>query len=323
MIAKQILTAFFAATTIFLSVNANGQTYPQRLVRLVVPYGPGTAVDITARYIADRLAQTWGKPVIVENKAGAAGIIGTEMVARAAPDGYTLLFTGAGHVSNVAAYAKLPYDPIKDFQPIVRASSSYMVLVVAKASPVNSMSELIGYIRARPGQIYYGSAGTGNMTHLAANQVVLAAGVSAVNVPYKTHSQALVDTLGGQVFMTFVGLATALPHIASGAVKPLAVTGLKRSRSLPNVPTLDESGLSGVEVVSKLIVLGPTGTPAHAVQRISEAIMGIARSSEFSEFVVKQGLEPDVAPPDVLARDLPVEIELWRNLFRSSGVEPQ
>ncbi|MGD9944024.1 MAG: Bug family tripartite tricarboxylate transporter substrate binding protein [Burkholderiaceae bacterium] len=302
---------------------ALAQPYPERPVRIIVPYGQGTALDVAGRFLADRLSARWKQPVIIENKVGASGIIGTEAVARAAADGYTLLFTSSGHVSNATAYAKLPYDPLGDFRPIVQAGASYLVLVVPKSSPVGSVDELLRYLQARPGQVNYGSAGTGNMTHLAGQQLAIAAGVPANAIQYKTHPQALMDTLSGQVFMTFVGLATAAPHIQSGAVKALAVSGPRRSQSLKDVPTLIESGLKDTEIISKFYLLGPAKLPRAIVDKVSADVLDIVRSDEFAQFTLQQGLERDAATADELAVKLPQEQALWARMLRSAGVTPQ
>ncbi len=321
---RTVMTLGVAALLCATTRVGLAQDFPARPVRFVVPYAQGTALDITARYVADRLARKWGQGVVVENKVGASGIIGTEAALRAPPDGYTLLFTSlSGHVSNATLFTKLPYNPLTDIRPVVQVASSYLVLVVPKSSPVSSIKELSDYMRARPGQLNYGSAGQGNMTHLAAIRLTEAIGAQANNVPYKTHTQALVDTLSGQVFMTFVGVATAAPQVASGAAKALGVTGLKRSSAMPNVPTLAESGIPNAEIVSKLAILAPKGTPDPVVTRVSEAVLEITRSDDFGRFLEQQGLESDTATPEQLAAGIPKEAELWAALIRSSGVQPQ
>ena len=293
--------------------QAYAEEFPTRPIRIIVPTGAGTGTDLTARNLAVGMSKTLGQPVVVENKLGAGGVIGTEIVAKAAPDGYTLLFTYAAHYSN-QWIEKTPYDAVSDFEPIARLAVSALVLVVGANSPYHTVQELIAAARKQPGKLTYGSAGTGTTSHMAAALFSKMAGVDLVHIPYKAPSQAAVDAAGGQVDMTFGGLATSLPMIKAGRLRVLAVTTDKRSANLPDVPTLSESGLPGYENSSPVWAFAPRGTPLSIVNVLSGALVKAASTPEFKEFCFAQGIDVDIQGAAQCRADAPKELAKWKAL---------
>lgn len=299
--------------------SALAQTYPSRPITLIVPFSPGTGADVAGRMVAGELAKRWQVAVPVENKVGANGIIGAGYVANAAPDGYTLLSTASTHLVNAALRKNLPYDTVKDFKPIVRFSDTMLVLVVSKDSPVNSLQELIAYAKARPGELNYASGGNGSALHLAGALLNSMAGTNIIHVPYKGGSQALTDTIAGRVFMSFTAVATAASQVKGGKLKAIGVSGLKRSKSMPDVPTLDEAGLRGFEVVAWSGLLAPANTPDPICRKISDAVVEIASSPAFAENMIKQGVEVNVVGIDAFPALFAAEAVRWAKIVAISG----
>lgn len=300
---------------------ALSQTYPSKPVLVIAPFSPGTAVDLVGRVVADGLSKDLQTPVVLENRLGASGQIGTAAVAKAPADGYTLLFTSAAHYINKSLYSRLSYDPDKDFKPIGRMSSTALVLVVPKSSPVNSVQELIAYARARPGQLNYSSAGSGSTTQLPAALFNSMAGIQVTHVPYKSGGQALTDVIGGQVFMTFTAVASALPHVKAGTLKALAVTGPHRTFSMPDVPTIAQSGLTGYEFLSWNAMFAPAGTPDAVVARIEASLKKIAESPDFQQRMRDAGLELDSSFGPAFAASLQKEAPMLAKLVELSGAK--
>src|SRR5438552_13835540 len=254
--------ALAALRTVCVS-GASAQTYPTRPIRLVVPFPAGGTTDILAREVGQRLSMTLGQPVVIDNRPGAAGNIGADLVAKSAPDGYTLLMGTVGtHAINASLYAKMPYDHVKDFAPIILVAGVPNVLVVNPSLPVNSVQELIAYAKANPGKLNFASSGPGTSIHLSGELFKVMAGVQMTHVPYKGSAPALQDLLGGQVQLMFDNLPPSLPHIKAGKLRALAVTSVARSPALPDVPTIAESGLPGFEASSWFGILVPAGTPS-------------------------------------------------------------
>lgn len=299
------------------------QSFPSKPIRLVVPTSPGTATDLTARYLAEHLMRELGVSVLVENKAGANGIIATDSVAKSPPDGYTLLVAASTHYINQALYSKLPYDPVADFAPIARVNAAYLVLVTAKSFPVTSVAELTAKMRAQRGAITYASAGSGSSTHLAATLMTSMLGVEALHVPYKGGAQALSDTIGGQVQFSFTAIAQAATHIKADKLTALAITGARRNRSLPNVPTLAQSGLAGYEIASKLGLMAPRGLPAEALDRLGAVLAKIVSDKAFADFCEAQGLEVDYADALAYAGAADKELQYWRRIVTISGAKAE
>jgi tripartite-type tricarboxylate transporter receptor subunit TctC len=273
--------------------------YPSRPVRLVVPFAAGGPSDIIGRLIAIKLTDTLGQPVVVDNRGSAGGIVGFEIAARAVPDGYTLLLGGgSGLTQNPSLYLKLPYDGIRDFQPITQLTAGPNLLSVHPSVQAKSVQELINLAKAKPGQINFASAGTGN--RLASELFKIAAGIEIVNVPYKGTGQAMTDLVGGQVQMMMINMIAALPQVKSGKLRGLAVTTLKRSSVLPEVPTIAESALPGFEVTSWHGFFAPSKTPAPIVARLHADAVKILSLADVKERFVSQGLEPVGSTPEAL-----------------------
>ena len=309
-----------AIVALTLAAASGAQTeWPNRAVMFLQPYGPGTNLDAITRYLAEKLGTQWKVPVVVENKAGANGVIGTEFAARSAPDGYTWLFTGPGHFTNEVLMGKVPFDPIKDFKPVARLASVMLVLVVPADSPFHSVKDLIEFAKKNPGKLSYASAGSGSAQHLSAAAFQSAAGIQLLHVPYKTQAQALTDTLGGQVGFSFAALTTAGAQLKAGRIRALAVTGPRRSQSLPDLPTVAEAGLPGYEFFSFNAVFVPAKTPDDIVRKFSDALGAVVRTQQFADMAKAQGFETDYADMQQWGAAVPAERAKWTNLIRMSG----
>lgn len=294
--------------------------YPDRPIRLIVPFSTGTALDLAARMIATAAGEELKQPIVVDNRLGASGLIGTEAVSKAAPDGYTLLFTAPAHYINQFAFASLPFDAVKDFRPITKISNAHLVMVVGKDSPFTNVRQVIEYAKANPGKLRYSSSGQGGTIHLAFSLFNSMAGTKIEHVPYKSGAQALTDVIAGHVDITFTAVASALPHGKQGTLKLLGVSGLQRSRAMPEVPTIDEAALSGFELTSWGGALAPSGTPDAAVQKLNAAIVKVAQQPDFQSKLVAMGVEPDVLPTQAFARQIDAEIPKWKRLTEMTGV---
>lgn len=310
-----------AAALSLSAVVAQAQDWPARAVTLLQPYAPGTNLDAITRHLAERLSAQWKVPVVVENKAGANGVIGTQQVAGAAPDGYTWLFTGPGHYTNEVLMGKVPFDPVKDFKPVARLASVMLVLVVPAASPHKSVKDLVDFARRNPGKVSYSSAGSGSAQHLSAAAFQAATGAQFLHVPYKTQAQAITDTLNGQVDFTFAALATAASQLKGGRLRALAVTGPRRSASLPELPTVAEAGVPGYEFFSFNAVFAPAGTPDDIIRKFSDAIGAIIRTPQFTELSKNLGFEGDYADVAGWTAAVPGERRKWVELIRASGAK--
>ena len=312
MISRRSFAAFAVLSSAPL-LPAWAQEYPARAIRFIVPTGPGSGTDATARFMSEGLGKAWNVPVVVENKLGAGGVIGTDYVAKAPADGYTVLFTYASHYSNQWV-EKTPYDAVKDFEPVARLAALPLVLVTSAQSPFNSVRDLIAAAKQKPNGLSYGSAGQGTTSHMAAALLSSMAEISLNHVPYKAPAQAAVDAASGQVSLTFGGLATSLPMIKAGRLKALAVTTSVRSQSLPDVPTLSEAGLKGYDLGSPIWALAPRGTPQPIVKKLSEGLTRLAATREFKDFCLAQGFEVAVQDAAAYKAAAPAELEKWRKL---------
>ena len=299
------------------------QDYPSRPVRIVVPFSPGGSTDVLARIVGQKLTERSGQPVIIENRAGAGGNIGAEQVARSAPDGYTLLLGGVPHAISASLYSKLPYDLARDLAAIAEIASFPSAIVLHPSLPANSASELIALARARPGRLSFGSAGNGSPNHLSLELFQTMAGVRMVHVPYKGSGQLVGDLLAGQVQLASMGLPVAVPHVQSGKLRAVAVTGAARSSLLPEVPTLSEAALPGFEVTSWYGVFGPAGLPADIVVKLNSEIGSAVTAPDVKERLAALGAEPSVKAPDQFGRYVRQEIAKWAKVVKDSGAKAE
>jgi tripartite-type tricarboxylate transporter receptor subunit TctC len=298
--------------------------YPNRPVKIIAPQAPGGGVDLVARIIAERLGSAMHQPFIVENQAGAGGAIASQMTARAAPDGYTLeIGYVATHATNPAVKTNLGYDAVKDFTPIAMLGGTPNLLVVARAVPVNTLQELIAYGRANPGKLNYGTSGVGTLNHLLMEQFKHDANVPILSVPYRSIGQAFTDAMGGQIQVIFPGLAAAMPHVRSGAFRPLAVTGDKRNPLLPDVPTFKESGYEGFNGLTWYGIVGPAKLPEAITRKLNEEINRIIASPDFRDTFAAEALNVMPMTPQQFGKYIADEIAHWTAVARASKIEAE
>jgi tripartite-type tricarboxylate transporter receptor subunit TctC len=290
--------------------------YPERPVRLVVPVAAGGGNDIVARMIAQKLTESWGRQVVVDNRPGAATAIGAEIVARAVPDGYTVMLVSVSFAINASVATRLPFDSVKDFAPITLAARVPQILVVHPALPATSVSDLIALAKQRPGEINYASAGSGSSTHLAMELLLDKAGIALNHVPYKGTAPALTDLLAGQVQVMFDAIPPSLPHIRSGRIRPIAIGSAERSASMPDLPTVGESGVPGYAFTSWFGIFAPGGTPRALVDRLNGELVRIVRLPDIRERLLAMGVEPIGSTPDELGRHLAGEIKQWSDIVQ-------
>ncbi|WP_137927927.1 tripartite tricarboxylate transporter substrate binding protein [Cupriavidus sp. 2SB] len=295
--------------------------YPSKPITYVVPFAAGGTTDLLGRLIGQKLSQTLGQSVVVENRAGAGGNIGSDYVAKAPADGYTILGgTISSHAINTSLYPKMPYDPVKNFQPITLIGTLPNVLVVNSSSPWKSVQDVIAAAKAKPGSINFGSSGNGTSQHLAAELFANMAGLRMTHVPYKGSSQAVQALLGSQVDLVFENSLAAIPMIQSGKFRALATTGGKRAAELPDVPTMAESGLNGYEIVSWQAIFAPAGTPAPVVNKLSAEIGKIIRQPDVRAKLASMGVEPSGAGPVELSAFQKAEVAKWANLIKVANI---
>ena len=304
-----------------LTEPAHAQDYPLRPLKVVVPFSPGGAVDGPMRVIAQELSKRLGQQVVVENKPGAGATIGSELVAKAAPDGYTLLLASQTNAISATLYAKLPFDPIEDFAPISLIGREPGVLVVNPALPVKTFQEFIAYVKERPGQIDYASSGNGSGQHLFAALLASMTGLRMNHIPYKGSGQATTDLLGGQVMVSIPGTAGMVGHIKAGKLRPLAVTGARRSPQLPDVPTVMESGVPGYEAYVWMGLLAPKGTPAPIIERLYRELMQALATTEVKTYMANAGIEIVGSTPAEFGRFFRSEKDLWAKVIRETGAK--
>jgi tripartite-type tricarboxylate transporter receptor subunit TctC len=314
-------TLAFAAL-LALAGGADAQSYPVKPIRFIAPFAAGGALDTLTRTIAGRMQESWGQPVVVENRTGAGGNIGADIVAKAAPDGYTLVMgTIATHAINVSLYEKMPYDAVKDFAPVTIAASINNSLSLHPSVPAKNVQELVAYAKANPGKLTFGSAGSGTSQHLAGELFKTMAGVDMVHIPYKGGAPAMIDLLAGQISMTFGDIPTALPHIRAGKLRSIAVTAAKRSPLLPDVPTIAEQGLPGFDVSAWFGVFTTAGTPRPVVNQLNVEIVRILNLPDVREKLMGIGMEPVTNSPDEFAAFVRSEIAKWARVVKASGAK--
>ncbi len=306
----------------FLSLSCEAQDrYPQKTIRIVVPFAPGGSTDIFARLVGERLSQSLGQPVIIENRAGASGNIGAEAVAKSAPDGHTLLMATTGVMAiNNSLFKGMTYDAAKDFEPVVFIASITNVLAVPNDLPAKSVAELVALAKKEPGKLSFASSGAGSSTHLSAELFKSMAGVDVVHIPFKGSGQALIDVVAGRVSMIFDNMPSALPHIKGGKLRALGVTGSRRSGELPEVPTIAEAGVPGYESLSWSGFAVPAGTPREIVQRLNRESGAILATPEMKQKLVEQGADAIGGPPEAFATHIRAEREKRGRLVRERGI---
>jgi tripartite-type tricarboxylate transporter receptor subunit TctC len=314
---------FLAVTVQLAAVTVVAAEYPARPIRVVVPYPPGGGADIVLRAIGPAVSARLGQQVVVDNRGGATGIIGSELVARAAPDGYTLLFhTSAGLAIVPNVNKSLPFDPIRDFAPVMLATSSPYMLVVHPKLPVTSVPQLIALARARPRELNFASSGNGSSTHLAGALLNKMAGVQLVHVPYKGAGPAVADVVAGHIQLRFSSIPPAMPHVKSGRLRALAVTGAQRFSLLPDLPAVAET-LPGFQVDSWNGVLAPAGTPAAVIQKLNTEMVAVLRAPEIKALLESSGVEPVGSSPEHLGQVLREELARWAPIVKEAGARAE
>jgi tripartite-type tricarboxylate transporter receptor subunit TctC len=315
---------FCALVFALLPLAAAAQTYPTKPIRLIVAFPPGGSTDIIARLVAQKLGDRLGQQVVIDNRGGAGGTIGTEIAARAAPDGYTLTMgTTSTHVIAAGVYEKLKYDPLKDFIPLTLVASTPYLLVVNPQVKANTLKEFVALAKSQPGKLNYASAGSGTTTHLAMEMLKTAAGLELVHGPYNGNGPANVATVGGQVQALFGSMPAVLPQAKAGRLRPLAVGTAKRSPALPEVPTVAESGYPGFEVSLWLGFFAPAGTPRAITDRVSGELVKIAQSPEMKEQFERNGAEPATLMPAEFTKLIKSEIEKYVKVIKAAGVKAE
>lgn len=315
--------AAIVAASLSHAALAPAQTYPSKPIRFIAAFPAGGPSDIVSRALARRMAEVLVQPVVVENRAGAGGNIGAEYVARAAPDGYTVLLGGSYITIAPSLYRKLAYDPEKDFAPIGLIVTNQYVLVVHPSVPAQSVKELVKLAKSRPGRLNYASAGIGSPPHLSAELFKTMAGVDMAHVPYKGATPALADLVGGHIDVYFGGISGALPQVKARKLRALAVTGARRSSQLPEVPTVAEAALPGYEISTWFGLLAPAGTPRDVIVRLNGVITGIVAEADTRSYLIGQGVEPLTSTPDQFAAHIRREIPKFARIVKAAGIKPE
>ncbi len=315
LLALLLMLAVFA-----VSGFAAADPYPTKPIRLIIPFPPGGSNDIVGRLIAAKLSESLGKQVVVDNRGGAGGVIGSEMAAKSAPDGYTLLIASAAYGFNPALY-KLPFDPVKSFIPIAKLGSGPNSLTVHPSVPATTVKELIALMKAKPGQMICGSAGVGSFQHMGTELFKMMAGVDFKIVQFKGGGPAMIDQLGGHSQFSFGSLIQTLPHVQSGKFRILATGGLKRSAALPNVPTISEAGVPGYEATNWWGILAPAGTPAPIAEKLSQEIKTVLGSAEVKALFQKEGADVDYLGPAEFGPFIEKEITKWGKVVKEANIK--
>ena len=313
---KRAFAAFLFAT---LSFAAAAETWPDKPVKIIVPFGPGGFTDVAARILQKELGAALGQPVVIENRPGAGSTIGTAEVANSKPDGYTLVMISTAHVISPHLYKQMPYDPIKGFTPVMKLAEGPYVLVVHPSLPAKNVAELIALAKSQPGAIDYASSGNGSAQHLVGALFTTAAGVKMNHVPYKGSNQAMNDVLGGQVKVTFVGVPNALPNLNTGKLRALGVSTSKRYAELPDVPTIAEAGVPGYEATIWLGLLAPPGTPRDVVQKINAEVTKVLAGPEARKLMVSAGVDVATSSPEEFGALLRAELDRWGKVVKETG----
>ena len=317
------IAAALTATIGLAPHHTSAQTYPQRTIKIIVPATPGGAIDLIARALGEKMTTSLGQPVVVENKPGAANNLGTDFVAKSAPDGYTLLIIASSHATNKHLYKSLPYDPVKDFEPVVYTHIVPLLLAVHPSVPANNVTELAAWIKANPPKAVYASSGSGSSLHMAAELFMSMTKTTMQHVPYKGSSAAHPDLLAGRTAMIFDTVTAIRAHVRSGAVRGVAVTTLKRSSAIPELPTIAETGLPGYDASTWGGILAPAGTPKDVVARLNTAINAALKLDDVRSRLVGAGIEIQGGTPELFAGVIQSEIDKWGRVVKEAGIQPE
>jgi tripartite-type tricarboxylate transporter receptor subunit TctC len=320
---KRLMQAVLLSCGLALAAAAPAQSYPTHPVRIVIPLSPGGTTDVPGRIIAQKLSETLGQQFFVENRPGAGGTIGSDFVAKAKPDGYTLLLTASPFVIAPHVYKKMPYDALADFVPVIRIASGPYVLVVHPSLGVNSVKELIALAKKEPGKIDFASSGNGSAQHLVTELFMYLAGIKLNHVPYKGSGPAQQDLMSGIIKVSFVGTPIAIPHMKSGRLKALGVSTAKRSPEMPDVPTIAEAGVPGYEAIVWIGMLAPAGTPREIVAKLNGEIGKLVRADEVRKLLAPTGMEPDPDTPEQFGAYVKADYDKWGKVVRESGATVQ
>ena len=321
---NKIIRALTASVVALAAAGAFAQAYPTKPIRLIVPFPPGGAVDFYARVVQPPLSELLGQQIVIENKVGASGMVGAEAVAKSAPDGYTLLLGNIASLAiNVGIYPKMPYDPLKDFTPVVRTVDVNYVLVVHPSLPVKTVAELVAYAKANPGKLSYGSAGSGSLPHLGTELFKAQTGTDMVHIPYKGGGPMVTDLLGGNVQLVIADQANLMPHVQSGKLRALAVATPRRSPNAPDLPTIAESGLAGFDATAWQGLVGPAGLPPDVVKRLNDAFNQVMAMPAVREKLVGGGLEPVGGTPEQFRAFIASEIAKWTKISKDVGAKAE
>jgi tripartite-type tricarboxylate transporter receptor subunit TctC len=312
---------WFLFISAVLAIGAQAQDFPNRTIRLVVPFSPGGSTDGISRHLAQKLTVALGQPMVVENRPGAGGTLGTDLVAKSKPDGYTLLFVATSTAINQALFTNLPYDTMKDLDPVIHLVNLSGILVVHPDLPVRTVPELIALARAKPGSLNYASAGNGTTLHLAAEMFNALAKTEITHVPYKGSGPALTDLIGGRVQMMFANMPGTVQHVRAGRIRVIAVTDEKRSPVFPEVPTVAESGVPGYRATGWFGIMAPAGTPREIVERLNAELNKALRTPELTEFMRNEGAELAGGTPQDFRAHLRSEVDRWGAVIKSAGIK--
>ena len=322
-LVRPIAAAALLAAGAFACAVAQAQSYPTKPITIVVPASPGGAIDLAARLIGQKLSDTWGQSVVIDNKAGATGIIGTDLIAKAPPDGHTLVLVASSHAINPSMVKKLPYDTLKSFEPVVLTHVVPLMLVVAPTMPAKSVSELIAYGKANPGKLSFASSGSGGAPHFSGELFKSMAGLDMVHIPYKGSTLAHPDLISGRVSLMFDTVAAINVQVKAGTVRPLAVTTAKRASVAPTVPTMAEAGMPGYETSTWGGLLAPAGTPKPVVAKLNAEVNRILALPDVRQRLQDAGIEPGGGTPQQFNDFLVVEMAKWSKVARDAGIQPE
>ena len=317
----RLLWMVLAAAPLAIPGTALAQAYPAKAIRFVVPFAPGGGNDILGRVIVQKLHEGFGMPVVVDNRGGAGGTIGTDIVAKSPPDGYTMLINNVSLAVNVTLYSKLPYDTLKDLEPVSLAGRQPNILVVHPSLPVKSVKELLALARSKPGALSFGSGGIGSSSHLSAELMKYLTKIDIVHVPYKGMGPALVDLVSGQIQLAMATMASALPHVRNNRMRPLAVSTAKRVAVVPDVPTMIEAGVKDFDYSTWYGIVVPAGTPAAVVSRLNAELVKALATREVGERFAAQGVAPESTTPQAFKAFLNNEVRRWAPVIKASGMK--